>query len=107
VGGITAGQSEERRALAAKFREVLAEAMSHREERDGHSLNPYGAQELAWIGYERRCMWDAVQGERAARGLPDVTLADVFRIEVRATGHSDYARQFAFHCAELAMGLNQ
>jgi hypothetical protein len=103
-GRITMRQSEERRALADKFRAVLAEAASHRAEQDEWAAGPYGARELAWIGYERRCMFDAVQAERAARGLPDVSLRDVFRIERRAQGHSDYASQFAFGCAKLAMG---
>ena len=95
-------RNDECRRLAAKFREVLYEAASQRRERDDIVDGPEGP-EMLWAVYERGCMHGAVTIERAARGLPPVPLDDILRVERPARGHSDYAAQFAWGCAQLVM----
>ncbi len=46
-------------------------------------------------------MYDAVNSERARLGKPPVTINDVEFVELRAVGHTDYARKFSLYCTEL------
>jgi len=95
-------RNDERRRLAAQFREVLFTAAEHRRERDDLVDTPDGP-EMGWVIYERNQMHAATDAERAARGLPPVPLPDLLRVERSAYGHSDYAAQYAWGCALLVM----
>jgi hypothetical protein len=59
------------------------------------------SQRADWIEFERSVMFEAVNNERQARGLPPISLTDVMRVERMATGHVDYSSKFALYCAEL------
>jgi hypothetical protein len=96
-------RNDERRKLSDLFRKVLADAMEERDQRQDFVDRPEGT-ELAWVIFERYQMREAVNAERAARNLPPVPMEAVMRVERSAAGHSDYARQFAWGCAGLAMG---
>ena len=97
-------RSDERRRLKARFRDVLVEAATHRDERQDIIDGPDAWPEMGWAAYERQQMRAAVDAERAGRGLPPADPETLLRIERSATGHSDYADQFAFGCARIAMG---
>jgi hypothetical protein len=58
-----------------------------------------------WLAPEIRAMRDAVTSIRAARGLAPLTEDAVYKADLLAAGHSDYASKFALYCAELALGL--
>ncbi len=97
----------ERLALLDKFEQVFAEAAKERPKRDTFVPAPEGAYqttELGWVAFERQVMFEAVNLERRVRGLPQVTLRQVIRVENQACGHVDYAHKYALYCAELAMG---
>jgi hypothetical protein len=96
-------RNDERRKLSDLFRKVLASAMEERGQRQDFVDRPDGA-ELAWVIFERYQMFIAVNQETQARHLPPVPMEAVMRVERSAAGHSDYARQFAWGCAGLAMG---
>ena len=57
-----------------------------------------------WVDREHRAMLGAVNDERKARGISELTLEVLRRIERPALGHSDYASKFALYCAEAALG---
>jgi uncharacterized protein YkwD len=59
--------------------------------------------EPEWVIYERAQLFEAVNQERALRGLPSLTLDDIRRVEYTAEGHIDYASKFALYCAELVL----
>ncbi|MGN7186967.1 hypothetical protein [Microbacterium enclense] len=80
------------------MRTTLADAMAHRDERP--DFDPVTG-ELGWVLFERQAMLVAVNERRASAGLDPVTLGDVERVETSACGHIDYARKFAWGCAEL------
>jgi hypothetical protein len=96
-------RNDERRKLSDLFRKVLADAMEERDQRQDFVDRPNGG-ELAWVIFERYQMFIAVNLETQGRRLPPATMEAVMRIEQSAAGHSDYARQFAWGCAGLAMG---
>lgn len=73
------------------FLAKLVEAQKQRHTRDD------------WIEFERTTLFEAVNQERASRGLPPVSLADVMRVESFACGHVDYSSKFALYCAELVL----
>lgn len=95
-------RNDELRALAAKFREVLATACTERRSRPGIVTGPHGP-ELEWVVYERTQMLAAVNEELARRGQPAASVDAVLRAENQAAGHSDYARKYALYCAEIVM----
>jgi len=97
----------ERLALLDKFLQVFQEAAKERDRRQDFGPSPKGAfptTEPAWVAFERRAMLDAVNLERRVRGLPQITEAQVIRVENQAHGHVDYAHKYALYCAELALG---
>jgi hypothetical protein len=97
----------EKLALLKKFEQVLQEAAKERPKRQELGPSPkgcYQTTEPAWVAFERRALLDAVNLERRVRGLPQVTEAQVIRVENQAHGHVDYAHKYALYCAELAMG---
>jgi hypothetical protein len=96
-------RNDERRKLSDLFRKLLADAMEERDQRQDFVDRPDGT-ELAWVIFERYQMFIAVNQETQARRLPPVPMEAVMRVEQSAAGHSDYARQFAWGCAGLAMG---
>ena len=96
-------RNAERRKLFDLFRKVLADAMEERDQRQDFVDRPDGT-ELAWVIFERYQMFIAVNLETRARRLPPATMEAVMRVEQSAAGHSDYAKQFAWGCAGLAMG---
>jgi len=102
---ITLLEADDRRWLADYLTGVLVDAATHRSERDGWDTSPDGEPELAWITFERGQMLAAVNQLRRGRGLPPVAAVDLLPVERSAQGHSDYARQYAFGCAELVLGL--
>ena len=95
-------RNAECRRLAEKFREVLYDAASRRAERDD-IVQAADGPEMGWALYERDQMRAAVNAEREARGLPPATAGDILRVERPGRGHSDYAAQFAWACAQLVM----
>lgn len=58
-----------------------------------------------WLAPEIRAMHDVVTSIRAAHGLPPLNEDAVYKADLLAAGHSDYASKFALYCAELALGL--
>jgi hypothetical protein len=96
-------RNDERRKLSDLFRKVLADAMEERDQRQDFVDRPDG-RELAWVIFERYQMFIAVNLETKSRRIPPVPMEAVMRVEQSANGHSDYARQFAWGCAGLAMG---
>jgi hypothetical protein len=72
--------------------DALEAEMTRRSERPG----------LTWIEPEREAVAVAANQWAEAHGYPvRVTVDDVERVEVRAVGHSDYARKLALYVAEL------
>lgn len=102
---ITTRQAASRKAVTDRFAGVLNEASRHRRQREDIETGTFGL-EPGWVAFERRQMLAAVNAERAARDLPSVPERDVFRAERMACGHSDYARTFAFCCAQIATGAD-
>jgi hypothetical protein len=86
--------------LATEFLKILAAAQVLRP-----TKMVWIGDSLEWMLYERGVMLDAVNAERLKRGLDLVTLADIERAEIPATGHVDYSRKFALYCAEMALAL--
>lgn len=105
MNSITLAESEERRGLTDLMYEYLTAAMTLRRECDHFVDGPDGHPECAWVRFERDVLHEVVNRERARRGLDPAPLEDVLYWERQANGHSDYARKFAFGCAQLAMGL--
>lgn len=100
----------EKLALLDKFLEVFQAAAKERSQRNDFVPAPkgtYQSTEPAWAAFERQAMLDAVNLERRVRGLPNVTVAQIIRVETQACGHVDYARKFSLYCAELALGLDK
>lgn len=100
----------ERLALLDKFLQVFQEAAKERPKREGFVPTPKGCyqkEESGWVAYERQVMFEAVNLERRVRGLPQVTLQQVIRVENQACGHVDYAHKYALYCAELALGYDK
>lgn len=81
---------------------ILLKAMNQREQRFDLVPGPDGV-EFEWAAYERSCMHEAVNVLRASRSLDQLPIEEVIRVERTASGHSDYARKYAFYCAELAL----
>lgn len=81
--------------MSPEFLELLRVLETAQEEREERSDG------LAWIVYERRMMWQAVNRMRRARGKDALTMADIERVEKSAVGHTDYTLKFARYCAEL------
>lgn len=88
----------ERSKLADHFRSVLRHEAAHRRHRE-NLID--GTPE--WVLAERAAMIDAVQKERRRRGLPDVDPEHVRRGERQAEGHIDYAKKWAYTCADLVL----
>lgn len=83
--------------LIDKFKEVLSKASEKRP-----TLNQWIDNELAWVIYERKCMFDAVNEYRMALKKNPIDVATlVNKAENQAMGHSDYAHKFALYCAFL------
>lgn len=88
---INDARAREIRAVKSRFLDILTAAQKFRR------------TDPDWIVREQRAMLDAVNDERARRGLrPGLTLGDLQRIELVAVGHSDYSSKFALYCAEAA-----
>lgn len=94
----------DRRAIRDKFLDVLLTAAEERGQRE-NLVDTDDGPECAWVLYERERMLTAVNTERASRKLPPADLDTVKRLERQAAGHIDYAKKFALHCAELAIGI--
>jgi hypothetical protein len=86
-------------ALFNQMYTALTEAQEERPNRE-EVING----ELDWITYERTVMLNTVNAARAARFLPPLTVDEIERVEMSATGHVDYTKKFALYCAELAAG---
>jgi len=95
-------RNDRRRVLREQFEDVLATAARERSQRWDKVTTEHG-DELGWVVYEREQMHAAVNEARAALGLGEVPVAGVERAERKAHGHADYARQFAWGCACLAL----
>jgi hypothetical protein len=91
-----------RRVLCEQFENVLAQAARERNQRQDTVTTGHG-REPGWVVYERQQMHAAVNAARTGLGFSDVSAADIERAERKATGHADYARQFAWGCACLAL----
>lgn len=89
------------RELTAWFRAILTEATKDRCDRENLLESIDGWPECGWSRYERNVMLNAVNTIRESRGLGQVTVDDVWRVEQQAVGHSDYVAKFALYCAEL------
>lgn len=93
----------ERLALCDQFLAVLRREASRRHLRTELVELMPGLHEPAWVRAERRAMWIVVDELRRARGLPSVSLDDVWRAETLACGHIDYLTKYAMHCADLVL----
>lgn len=84
---------------------VLISAAAERDLRPGLVAGPDGRpeSECAWAAFERSRMHETVNEIRAENGLAPVPLEKVVQVEGLASGHADYARKFAFYCAELTL----
>lgn len=82
--------------------DLLLKAAGQREQRSDLTPGPDGV-ECEWAAYERSCMHEAVNALRTSRGLTQLPIEEVIRVERTASGHIDYARKYAFYCAELAL----
>jgi hypothetical protein len=70
--------------------------------RDRHGTN--------WIVAERSTMRAVVNAARQERGLPEITLRDIERVEYSAlisSRLSESINNFAFGCAKLALGVEE
>jgi len=56
------------------------------------------------VTFERQVMVDAVEAERALRGLAAADPRRLRGAESAAVGHIDYMEKFARYCAEIALG---
>lgn len=93
------------RADTDHLHQVLLEAAQDRALRPDMVRHPTDNwPECQWAQYEREQMREAVNILRASRGLPAVHQDKIDLVERLAAGHSDYARKFAFYCAEIAQG---
>lgn len=81
--------------MTPEFLELLRVLETAQKEREDRS------EGLAWIVYERRMMWQAVNRMRHDRGKAPLSMDDVKRVEMMAVGHTDYTQKFAHYCAEL------
>lgn len=91
---------------AEKLRAHLAILHEQRDERpDCVTKLPSWSQPhecgMEWWVYEIEEMTKEVNLFRRELGKEDLTPADIYRVEKEAEGHADYARKFAFYCAEL------
>lgn len=102
----TVFEHRDRMALFEHLQTVLAEAATHRREREDIVETPDGP-ELGWVVHEREQMLAVVNAERASRGLPPAGMDSVALAERQAAGHSDYAKKFALYCSEVAFGLTR
>ena len=91
--------------LWRKMHEILVEAQTHRNERNGWLPDPEtGRDTLDWILFERNTMFTAVNAERNRRGLEPISMRRFTIAESVAAGHVDYTSKFALYCAEMADG---
>lgn len=91
----------QREELLGRFRKVLVAAAEERGKRQFTVYGPDGLPEPGWAAYERQEIQEAVNAELRARGLPEVTEEEIWRVEITAMGHSDYAHKYALRCAFL------
>lgn len=56
-----------------------------------------------WLHYEKLVMWGKVNTLREEAGKEMVPFSEVERVEQLASGHFDYTKKFALHCAELVI----
>lgn len=89
-----------------KMLDILASAQGQRTQKQGWCYDPVEGREIPeWVVFERKTMLDAVNVERAIRGLSPIDVETLYhKAERRAEGHSDYSRKFALYCAWLAEG---
>jgi hypothetical protein len=91
--------------LHKQFENVLSDAQKERSKRPD-TVMLGGRREYAWVIFEREALFNAVNRERSARGLPGVTLQKIMLAESMASGHSDYTTKFALYCPEFVKDLN-
>lgn len=94
----------QRKLLLDRLDKVLAEAMTHRQEREKNvetEFDPYPVP--GWVVFERDAMFRAVTEERAKLGKGPVTMDMLFRHEQMACGHSDYQKKYAIYATELVL----
>jgi hypothetical protein len=63
-------------------------------------------EEIGWVVFEREVMHKLVNEIRVKRGLSEIGISEVQKVETWACGHVDYAQKYAIYCAELALGKN-
>ncbi len=59
--------------------------------------------ELEWMVYERKVMFEAVNTVRLQRNCSPIAIEAVKRAEGCAAGHVDYSQKFPLYCAQLAL----
>ena len=82
------------------FQDILQSAQEHRAER-----NHFIENELGWITFERKIMFNAVNDKRLEFNLSPLTLDQFRKAENSAVGHTDYTHKFALYCAELIKSI--
>lgn len=93
------------REMAEQLRGFLVELHSKRDERrevvEGPDWATYESEMLEWEVYEIEQMASMVNILRSMAGKDLLPVADIYAVDRQAAGHVDYARKFAFYCAEL------
>ena len=87
------------RTLAERFVRELSKVQSERPARPGVTESG----ELEWVLWERIALLGLVGQARAERGLPNVEMTEILRVEQLAVGHVDYTRKLAFGAAKLVL----
>lgn len=64
-----------------------------------------GWMELAYVVYERKVMWVAVNLFRVNNKLDQIDIEEIRQAQTMASGHSDFGLKFPLYCAELAFGI--
>jgi len=92
--------------MITKSRQVLSDLFNRiSKERHLKNYRIDGNGELAWVVFERKAMFEAVNELRSLMGKQPVTLDVICKAENSACGHSDYYLKFPMYCAEIVEGL--
>ncbi len=104
IGAMSKGQ--EFQLMIQKMKTVLVDAQEERGQKKNFQPDPIADIKVQpeWILFERQALLQAVNAQRKIRGFPDITEAELYRVECFASGHCDYTAKFALYSAELALG---
>lgn len=88
--------------LRDRFLSKLCDLPEHRSDRQ-ELIDTRDGMQIEWMPWEEREMLHEVNRARAELGAPNADPEAVALANRLAAGHVDYARKFAFSCAEIAL----